>query len=145
VKHELKRYIQKPTNTLWNELYELPQNPNGYVVYVYKRNARRSLPQNALYWKWLHAIAEHSDGQYEPESLHEAFKRMFNPSEVVMNKVPMTIGGSTAGMKKKEFSEYLEKIQGYVIQDMCFPEYLVRWPNEMDMDELAAAEHINQY
>jgi len=146
LKHELKQFFrpEDPNSAVYWDMTKLPEIQAGYVVYVYKRNARRTLPQNSLYWKWLNAIEEHSDGQYEAEKIHEAFKRMFNPAEVLMNKIPMTVGGSTAEMKKKEFSDYLERIQRYVIQDMGYPEYLVRWPKEMSMDELTEAQHIGE-
>jgi hypothetical protein len=112
-------------------------------MYVYKRNARRSLPQNKTYWMWLGNLEEATG---EPTSkFHRWFGMMFIPEDVVINGIPMKDRRSTASLKRKEFSEYLEKIQAFVIADMGLSKDLVPWPKEMDMDDLAAAEHINQY
>jgi len=142
VKHVIKQYFSHPTNAIWSELGCLPKMPDGYVMYVYKRNARRTLPQNKTYWMWLGNLAEETG---EPKGkFHKWFGMMFIPEDVVINGIPIKDRRSTAELNRKEFSEYLEQIQAYVIGDMGLSKELVPWPNEMTYDQLAMAEHIGE-
>ena len=137
MKHSLKQYITKPTRAMWNAMHELPEG--DYVVYVYKRKARRTLPQNSTYWMWLGNLEEATG---EPTGkFHKWFGMMFIPEDIVINGIPFKDRRSTTELNRKEFSDYLEKIQAFVISDMGLSKDLVPWPSDMSMDQLAAAEH----
>jgi hypothetical protein len=112
MKHVLKSFFgDRVPDAIWFDLNNLPRVDDGYALYVFKRKARRTLPQNALYWKWL-TIIEESTGNRK-EDLHELFKLMFNPREVMFHNIPKTIGGETKTLNKKEFSEYMNKVEQY--------------------------------
>jgi len=73
------------------------------------RDLVRTLPQNALYWSYyIQTISEHLG--YFPEELHEEFKLMFNPHDSKLT-LGARVGGTTTGMTRKQFSDYLEKIR----------------------------------
>ena len=73
------------------------------------RQLIRTIPQNKLYWSvYVKTIAD-SLG-YFPEELHEELKFLFNPKDSKLTP-GARVGGSTTQMKRKEFTEYLEKIR----------------------------------
>jgi len=72
----------------------------------------RTLPQNSLYWGvYIATIADHLG--YFPDELHEEMKLMFNPKDSKI-QLGQKYGGTTTNMKRKAFSEYLEKIRIWV-------------------------------
>ena len=49
--------------------------PGKWVVEVKRLQDKRTLDQNALYWRWLHIIAQETGN--DAEEIHEAIKRKF--------------------------------------------------------------------
>lgn len=91
-----------------------PRCEFDYVIPL-ERQLIRTLPQNKLYWGvYLKIIAEHI-GELCPEDLHEDLKLKFNPRDSAITP-GARYGGSTTKMKRKEFTEYLEKIRIWAIQ-----------------------------
>ena len=79
------------------------------------RELVRTLPMNNLYWGcYVRIIADHLG--YFPDELHSELKILFNPKDSKL--VPgARIGGSTARMTRKEFSEYLLKIRAWAMTE----------------------------
>lgn len=75
--------------------------------------ATRSVPQNALYWKnFVEPIADASGAT--PEEIHEALKDELLARYITVKTKKgvdfKRIIGSTTTLKKKEFSDYLERV-----------------------------------
>ncbi len=84
---------------------------------VAEHKAKRSNPQNKLYWAALHQIADHAwvDGkQYSAEAWHENFKREFIGTEELPNGA--TAGISTASLDVAAFSDYIERVMHYAAE-----------------------------
>ncbi len=91
--------------------------PLGVMVAEHK--ARRSNPQNRLYWAVLNEIAANAwiDGrQYSAEAWHELYKRRF----IGLEELPdgSTAGISTATLSVPEFSEYVERVMQSAAEEL---------------------------
>jgi hypothetical protein len=83
------------------------QKFSGVVtVTVERKQAKRSLKQNALYWGIdLPCIGDHTG--HTVEELHEIFKRLFLPRKIIRYKgKDITIPGSTTDLTKGGWVEY---------------------------------------
>jgi len=79
-----------------------------YVIPL-ERELVRTIPQNKLYWGvYVRILADHFG--YFLEEMHEELKYLFNPVDSKI-KPGNRVGGSTARMTRKQFTEYLEKIE----------------------------------
>lgn len=116
----MKFYIRNPEVKM-NCLKEIQALPfDKYHVEI--KEAKRTLPQNSLYWKWLSIIGDVLG--YSQDELHQEFASRF--LGVVKKK---TISGktliepiSTASLTKKDFTDYLEKIAAFsMAQDITLP------------------------
>jgi hypothetical protein len=86
--------------------------PLGVMVAEHK--ARRSNPQNRLYWAVLNEVSANAwvDGkQYSAEAWHEHFKRQF----IGYEELPSgdRSGISTTTLDVGAFSEYVERVMHY--------------------------------
>jgi len=91
------------------EISLLPHN--AYEVDI--REAKRSNHQNALYWKWIEIIGNALG--YEKDDMHEAFKRQFlgtDQGKDIFGNIYLKPKASSK-LKKREFSEYMNKIQAF--------------------------------
>lgn len=81
----------------------------GKILSIKPQIRTRSLSQNNLYWMYL-GVIEHETGNVA-DDMHEYFRRTLLPPKFikVMGK-EIKIPGSTSGLSKNEFSEYMEKI-----------------------------------
>jgi hypothetical protein len=71
--------------------------------------AKRSDSQNSYYWLYL-TIIERDTGQ-NADDVHEWAKRKFLPPRFIkVNGEEMRIPGSTTGLGKSDFTDYLDKI-----------------------------------
>ena len=74
---------------------------------------RRTLDQNALYWRWMTLIANEAGD--DKDSVHSAMGRMFLPCRLSrIDKIPVAV--STTSLSTKEMSEYMEKVQAWAGQ-----------------------------
>jgi len=73
------------------------------------RQLVRTVPQNKLYWGIYVRIIGDELG-YMPDEMHEELKILFNPKDSKLSP-GAKYGGTTIKMKRKEFTEYLEKIR----------------------------------
>lgn len=91
------------------EIQNLAFNTHEVVI----REKKRGNNQNALYWKWIGVIS-HVVG-YSPDDLHEAFKRNFLGEDEIVDVFgkKILIPRSSAKLKKKEFSEYMAKVEAF--------------------------------
>lgn len=76
---------------------------------------KRSNPQNNLYWKWLSIIG--NDLGYTPDDLHEAMKANFLGTESGKDMFGNLYirPKSSAKLKKKEFSDYMNKVHAFAM------------------------------
>lgn len=91
--------------------------PLGVMVAEHK--ARRSNPQNRLYWAVLNEISANAwvDGrQYSADAWHELFKRRFIGTEELPDG--STAGISTATLSVPEFSDYVERVMQAAAEEL---------------------------
>ena len=80
--------------------------PWAVTIEPYKE--RRTLNQNALYWKWVGIIAQ--DTGNDPDAVHEALKQRFLVPVVITfmgDKIPYR---STARLNTGEMSNYMDRV-----------------------------------
>ncbi len=101
-------------------------------VFVLNRKPVRSYSQNRYYWGVvLRHLEEHTG--IDKEDLHELMKHRFNLRTLDIGGKIYEFGGSTKGLDKKGFSEYIEKIRLWAEQEMgC----RIPAPNEMDEEQI---------
>jgi hypothetical protein len=98
---------------------------DGMVLEI--RKPKRSLEQNRYYWAILSDISEQvvPGKAYEPSLWHEYLRALFLPERMVElpdGSVKM-LEGSTAELRKDEFSDYLEKVIKWSVEhDVTFSE-----------------------
>ena len=97
----------------------LQKLPAGdYDVTIEKRKHSRSTSQNALMWMWLTCIADETGA--DKSEIHDEFRRMFLPAEVVrglhgeMIERPV----STTKLSSAQFTEYLNKIEVFASAEL---------------------------
>jgi hypothetical protein len=115
--------IQKPMLFVLNEkgmdtfagiLCGLP-NDGKYEVVLRPHKTTRSVQQNSLYWKWVTILGDFCG--YDKDDMHEVLgeeyleKREFTDRKGRKYRRPV----STAGLSVKDFSDYLNKIEGQAI------------------------------
>lgn len=77
-------------------------------VLIQQHRPRRSLSQNALYWKWLGIISVETGN--DPDDLHEFFKREYAEPRSVSVKGEDFSVYSTAKMSVEDMSKYMERV-----------------------------------
>ncbi len=91
-----------------NLLNEIKNHLLGFQVSI--GDIKRSNQANALYWKWVSIIAKEIG--YHVDELHESFKREFIGADQGVDLFGNIYlrPKSSANLKKKEFSEYMNKV-----------------------------------
>ena len=83
------------------------------LVTVARKQRRRSLQANALYWAWLKIVSDHTGG--DVDDVHLAFRGKFLGYRVIAGQdVPV----STAKQETPAFAEYLSKIEAYCATEL---------------------------
>jgi len=88
---------------------------------IVKWGAFRSLPQNALYWVYLHWIINEAGlkehGHFCEDALHMDLKKHFI-SEKIFDKGKFVAieDGTTTQMDKVEFSEYFTRVDEFMLE-----------------------------
>lgn len=87
-----------------------------WLVTIEPFKKRRTLSQNALYWKWINEtvelVADHTG--MDNDEIHEFFKKKFLPAKVVEIDGETIDFRSTRKLNTAEMSEYMEKIYAFV-------------------------------
>ncbi len=101
----------------WNDaqfLYYLSEH-EGKSVKLVIEDKKRTLPQNSLYWAYLHIISRETGNDIQ--DLHYSFRFSFLEPQLVevsdFNKGGRTMVAelrSTTSLSKQEFTDYLERI-----------------------------------
>ncbi len=85
------------------------------VLTVEKMHNKRSLKQNAYYWACLEVISNYTG--HTSDELHRLFKGLYLPRrEIILNKKKYHLAGSTTGLTKGGFVEYMMQIQAEAAQ-----------------------------
>lgn len=102
----------------WSEpdlLTQEIENGIGKTVKLVIEDKKRTLPQNSLYWAYLHIISRETGNDIE--DLHYSFRFSFLEPQLVevsdFNKGGKTMVAelrSTTSLSKQEFTDYLERI-----------------------------------
>lgn len=90
-----------------------------WEVVVRKWVKKRTLPQNALYWKWLEIIGAETGN--DKDDLHDAFREKFLPwTEVEVCGVRKKILTSTSSkdFKTADMSAYMSNIERFAAADL---------------------------
>lgn len=85
--------------------------------------ARRTLPQNALYWQWLTVMGEHFTGKGYPltkDDAHDLMRHKFLGHETkTIGKTEITKLRSTADLDKGEMTDYMTQIDNWCVDHGC--------------------------
>lgn len=121
-----KIFLGKITENLPNQGYLEWNDPElltqeilegiGKSVKLVIEDSKRTLPQNALYWAYLHIISRETGNDID--DLHYSFRFSFLPPQLVEvtdfksgEQTMVAELRSTTSLNKQEFTEYLDKIQ----------------------------------
>ena len=97
--------------------------------------AKRSLPQNALYWQWMTQLAKHFSGlkmddgdggkirvKFTKDDMHDLMRHRFlgytDEKTVGSTVIPMQLI-STTGLKTQPMHEYMSKIDAFAADNGC--------------------------
>ena len=84
-----------------------------FSVTVKRKTKRRTLSQNALYWKWVGIISEETGNT--PDDVHEGLKEQFiTPKEVTIFDSPVLVR-STKDKDTKAMSEYMDNVYQFAL------------------------------
>ncbi len=99
-----------------HELLDGLRKNKVWQVTVEPYKTRRSLNQNALYWRWLSILAEETG--HDNDDLHEFFKAKFlEPRTVDLHGEEIAVR-STAKLAADEFKLYLDKVYAFVTSEL---------------------------
>lgn len=103
----MEAFYVKDENILSNCIQAIKE---AMPITVVLKEKKRSLNQNALMWKWLTIIADHTG--YTKEVLHDKLRLQYLPTRILqVNGKIYELPKSTTELTVKEFSEYMDKIQ----------------------------------
>lgn len=98
------------TPALKEVLYQLKEG-EAVRIKILRQKKIRSLRQNSYYWGVVLPYISRDTG-HSIEELHEVFKRMFLPRQIVMfNGKEYPLPGSTAKLTSQDFTEFLERVR----------------------------------
>jgi hypothetical protein len=85
-------------------------NPNKeWAIDVREKSAKRTLPQNSLYWKWVSILG--NELGYHKEEMHEVLMAMFLTPKKIRDLSGNTIEKySTSKLNTQEMTEYMEAL-----------------------------------
>jgi hypothetical protein len=89
------------------------------AVLIVEHKSKRSLEQNKRYWAILRDISRQSwvrGKQFNEDAWHELFKRQFSGMDELPNGD--MAGISTTTLNVKEFTDYMEEVERYAIEDL---------------------------
>jgi hypothetical protein len=87
---------------------------------------KRTLSQNALYFKWVSIVANETGNSQD--DVHEAFKQKFCPPRVVKIGDDERSIYTTTKLTTQEMTDYINKVYAYVTSELG---YLLPLPEEM--------------
>ena len=90
--------------------------PGKWAVEVKRLQNRRTLDQNALYWRWVHMIA--SETGNDADEVHDAMKKKFIAPEYVEVFGELVDRRSTADKRTGEMVEYMEKVRAWAFSTL---------------------------
>ncbi len=108
------------------------------VINVKKWFEKRSQKQNRYYWGVVVAAVADFIGEDDHDAIHDLLKRKFNGRIIVgSNGEEELIGLSTTKMNRKEFTDYIDRIQRWAVT-FCGGLY-IRNPNEDELPKVKEA------
>lgn len=111
-----------------HELLDALDKAKPWSVIVEPWKKKRSLSQNALYWRWVHEIAERTGN--DNDTVHEFMKNKFCPVTVV------AIGGESVAIRTttkfatEDMRIYMDRVYAFAQTDLGI---LLPLPEEQHM------------
>lgn len=98
------------------DMFRLDSSNDGKSFKLVIEDRKRTLPQNSLYWAYLHIISRETGNDID--DLHNSFRYSFLPPQFIevnninTNKVDMVSSlRSTTSLSTAEFTEYMQRIE----------------------------------
>lgn len=77
---------------------------------------KRSLNQNAMYWKWLGIVADETGN--DPDELHEFFKGKYLVPTIIQVGDDRMLYRSTTKLDTVEMSAFMDKVYAFVTAEL---------------------------
>mgnify|MGYP001609592331 CR=1 FL=1 len=87
-----------------------------WAVTIEKYVEKRSLNQNALYWKWVGRIAQETGN--DPDAIHDTLKNKFLPPKEFSFMGEKVLYRSSAKLDTREMSTYMDRVHALATQEL---------------------------
>lgn len=104
-----------------------------WAVEIKQYRKKRTNPQNALYWKWVHLIATETGN--EPDLIHEYLKERFLPPQTIKiagNEIQ--VPGSTTKLNTAQMTDYMSWVEQWAASELGI---ILPHPEDEYYEELA--------
>ncbi len=98
------------------------------LIQVEDKYKIRSEKQNRYYWGVVVRLVSDHTG-FEPEEIHQLFKKKFLSYRRKVNKVVMEFTKSTTELNWKDFGDYIQKIRDYVRESEALKSVIIPDPD----------------
>lgn len=108
---KFKIYTEEDREAVKAYIDKLPSG-KAYTAEITKKQSKRSIDQNRLYWLWLNCIAKDGEMGYTADELHLVFVQKFlgaRHREMYGEQVLDT--PSTRKLSAEQFTDYLNRIE----------------------------------
>lgn len=103
-------------NRLLTLIPTLPDSKE-WAVEIKQYRKKRTNPQNALYWKWVHKIATETGN--EPELIHEYMKEKFLPPQTItIAGQSAEVPGSTTKINTKDMTDFMNWVEQWAASEL---------------------------
>jgi len=100
-----------------------------WEVTVGRKTHRRSLSQNALYWKWMDVVG--GELGYAKTEVHEIYREMFlAPIERRMGDKVVTFRPSTSDLTTADMQEYMDHVYRHATGELGIMLPVPEWRDE---------------
>ena len=137
IKHIIQAGNTYHISDLFKKILKL-DSEKDYRVFVLDYKKIRSTQQNRYYWSCVVGELSHHTG-YIPEEMHEILNHKFNLQTAYLVDEIIEYGSSTTLLNSKEFTDYIEKIKIWAINELN-----VKIPDPGELTDEVIVELINQ-
>lgn len=124
---KFKIYSQADREAVKEYINKLPEGKT-YNVDITRKQPKRTMDQNRLYWLWLNCIAKDGELGYTADELHSVFAQKFlGARHRIMYGEQVLDVPSTRKLNTEEFTAYLNKIEVFANTELD-----IQLPNPQD-------------